>query len=88
MVAGVHAFEAWALYPLIYANKLKLHPLLVLVSLYVTEHLFGVQVVNEAAHALKATHTFVRAFVGLFAHAHLHASSDASGVSQDYVLVE
>jgi len=45
MVAGVHAFEAWALYPLIYANKLKLHPLLVLVSLYVTEHLFGVQVV-------------------------------------------
>ena len=46
MVAGVHAFEAWALNPMIYANKLKLHPLLVLVSLYVTEHLFGVQV-NE-----------------------------------------
>ena len=32
MVAGVHAVEAYLLYPQIYAYRLKLHPLIVMVS--------------------------------------------------------
>jgi len=43
MVAAVHALEAYLVYPPLYAHKLKLHPLLVLVTLFVTEHLVGVQ---------------------------------------------
>ena len=43
MVAGVHALEAYLVYPQLYAHKLKLPPLLVLAALYVTEHLVGMQ---------------------------------------------
>jgi len=43
MVGAVHWFEAAFVYPPLYASKLKLHPLLVLVALYVTEHAVGVQ---------------------------------------------
>jgi len=42
MVFLVHAVEAYLLNPQIYSSKLKLHPLLVLVSLYITEHIAGV----------------------------------------------
>ena len=41
--AGVACPQAYLLYPQIYAAKLKLHPLLVLVALYVTEHIVGVK---------------------------------------------
>ncbi|EKX40194.1 hypothetical protein GUITHDRAFT_142917 [Guillardia theta CCMP2712] len=40
--ATVHAIEAYFLNPQIYSSKLKLHPLLVLIALYVTEHVFGI----------------------------------------------
>lgn len=43
MVFGVHAVEAYFLYPRIYASKLKLSPLLVVIALYVTEHLVGLK---------------------------------------------
>ncbi|CAN0092126.1 unnamed protein product [Heterosigma akashiwo] len=43
MVVIVHAVEAYLLNPQIYASKLKLHPLFVLASLYITEHFTGVQ---------------------------------------------
>jgi len=36
MVFVVHLIEAYFLNPQIYSSKLKLHPLLVLVSLYIT----------------------------------------------------
>jgi len=42
MVFMVHVVEAYFLNPQIYSSKLKLHPLLVLVALYVTEHCFGI----------------------------------------------
>jgi predicted PurR-regulated permease PerM len=35
MVAGVHAVEAYLLYPQIYAYRLKLHPLIVMVILFI-----------------------------------------------------
>lgn len=41
MVTVVHFVEAYVLYPQIYASKLKVHPILVLASLYVFDHLFG-----------------------------------------------
>ena len=41
MVTVVHLVEAYVLYPQIYASKLKVHPILVLASLYVFDHLFG-----------------------------------------------
>eukprot|EP00638_Chattonella_subsalsa_P007973 CAMPEP_0117747370 /NCGR_PEP_ID=MMETSP0947-20121206/8463_1 /TAXON_ID=44440 /ORGANISM="Chattonella subsalsa, Strain CCMP2191" /LENGTH=367 /DNA_ID=CAMNT_0005564795 /DNA_START=457 /DNA_END=1560 /DNA_ORIENTATION=+ len=43
MVVIVHAVEAYLLNPQIYASKLKLHPLFVLVALFITEHVAGVQ---------------------------------------------
>jgi len=43
MVVVVHAVEAYLLNPQIYASKLKLHPIFVLASLYITEHVAGVQ---------------------------------------------
>jgi predicted PurR-regulated permease PerM len=43
MVAGVHAVEAYLLYPQIYAYRLKLHPLIVLSALVTAEHFAGVQ---------------------------------------------
>mmetsp|Transcript_46497 Transcript_46497/g.110654 ORF Transcript_46497/g.110654 Transcript_46497/m.110654 type:complete len:428 (-) Transcript_46497:29-1312(-) len=42
MVFVVHAVEAYFLNPRIYSAKLKLHPLMVLCSLYVTEHVLGI----------------------------------------------
>jgi predicted PurR-regulated permease PerM len=42
MVAGVHLIEAYVLNPQIYSAHLHLHPFLVLVVLYVAEHLCGV----------------------------------------------
>jgi len=42
MVFIVHVVEAYFLNPQIYSSKLKLHPILVLVALYVTEHCFGI----------------------------------------------
>mmetsp|Transcript_36816 Transcript_36816/g.87048 ORF Transcript_36816/g.87048 Transcript_36816/m.87048 type:complete len:497 (+) Transcript_36816:51-1541(+) len=42
MVFVVHAIEAYFLNPQIYSSKLQLHPLLVLMSLYITEKLVGV----------------------------------------------
>lgn len=42
MVIGVHAVEAYILFPSIYSLKLKLHPLLVLVSLALAEHFAGI----------------------------------------------
>jgi predicted PurR-regulated permease PerM len=35
MVVGVHAVEAYLLYPQIYAYRLKLHPLTVLVGIFI-----------------------------------------------------
>eukprot|EP00640_Fibrocapsa_japonica_P001083 CAMPEP_0113933688 /NCGR_PEP_ID=MMETSP1339-20121228/1014_1 /TAXON_ID=94617 /ORGANISM="Fibrocapsa japonica" /LENGTH=433 /DNA_ID=CAMNT_0000935123 /DNA_START=297 /DNA_END=1598 /DNA_ORIENTATION=- /assembly_acc=CAM_ASM_000762 len=43
MVVFVHIVEAYLLNPQIYASKLKLHPVLVLAALYVTEHMAGVK---------------------------------------------
>lgn len=43
MVLFVHALEAYLLNPYLYASKLKLHPIVVLAVLYVTEHVVGVQ---------------------------------------------
>lgn len=43
MVSLVHIVESYFIFPQMYASKLKLHPLLVLVALYGTEHLVGVQ---------------------------------------------
>lgn len=42
MVALVHVVEAYVLNPQIYSAHLHLHPLFVLVVLYVAEHLYGV----------------------------------------------
>lgn len=42
MVAGVHVVEAYVLNPQIYSAHLHLHPILVLVVLYVAEHMYGV----------------------------------------------
>lgn len=42
MVIGVHLVEAYVLNPQIYSAHLHLHPFLVLVVLYVAEHLYGV----------------------------------------------
>jgi len=42
MVLGVHFVEAYVLNPQIYSSHLDLHPLVVLVVLYVAEHSFGV----------------------------------------------
>ena len=41
MVTVVHLVEAYILNPRIYGAHMKLHPLVVLVVLYVGEHLFG-----------------------------------------------
>lgn len=38
MVISVHAIESYLLYPQIYSHKLKLHPLLVLVSRIIYNH--------------------------------------------------
>ncbi|CAM9124096.1 unnamed protein product [Chrysoparadoxa australica] len=43
MVLIVHAVEAYLLNPQIYSAKLKLHPVVVLAVLYITEHWVGVQ---------------------------------------------
>ena len=43
MTSVTFPLQAYLLYPQIYAAKLKLHPLLVLVALYVTEHVVGVK---------------------------------------------
>ena len=43
MVFWVHAAESYLIFPQLYSSKLKLHPLLILVALYLTEHLVGVQ---------------------------------------------
>jgi hypothetical protein len=48
MVGVVHWFEAAFVYPPLYAHKMNLHPLLVLVALYATEHLVGVQVTTTS----------------------------------------
>jgi len=42
MVVCVHLIEAYVLNPRIYGHHLKLHPLAVLVVLYLGEHLFGI----------------------------------------------
>mmetsp|Transcript_6131 Transcript_6131/g.17917 ORF Transcript_6131/g.17917 Transcript_6131/m.17917 type:complete len:85 (-) Transcript_6131:77-331(-) len=43
MVFGVHAIESYFIFPQIFATKLKLHPLLVLIALYMTEHIVGIK---------------------------------------------
>lgn len=43
MVVGVHAVESYFLYPQIYAYRLKLHPLLIVVTLAIAEHFAGVK---------------------------------------------
>ena len=43
MVFWVHAAESYLLFPYLYSSKLKLNPLVILVALYLTEHLVGVQ---------------------------------------------
>jgi len=42
VITFIHLAEAYILYPQIYANKLKIHPLLVLTSLYTFEHYLGI----------------------------------------------
>mmetsp|Transcript_3034 Transcript_3034/g.5824 ORF Transcript_3034/g.5824 Transcript_3034/m.5824 type:complete len:466 (+) Transcript_3034:302-1699(+) len=42
MVLAVHALEAYVLNPQIYSAHLKLSPLLVLIVMYLAEHLFGI----------------------------------------------
>ena len=41
MVTVVHVIEAYVLNPRIYGYHMKLHPLVVLVVLYLAQHLFG-----------------------------------------------
>ena len=43
MVFWVHAAESYLIFPQLYSSKLKLHPLIILIALYLTEHLVGVQ---------------------------------------------
>lgn len=43
MVLAVHFVEAYLIYPQVYATKLKVHPLVVLVALFIFEHAVGWQ---------------------------------------------